>query len=138
MVGGHAALEELLQLVLLQQPERGTALHLGYGALDGAVADGDLLDLAVRLASSARHEGEAPYALLVIVGCLSHAGAGADQSVALGSRGVVATLGAPLAVLGAVATLGIDDGAGIEGLAEEVLGQLVGSLVEGLLVGVGE
>ena len=51
--------------------------------LDGAVADAHHIDLAIGLATPARHKREAPNALLAIVAGLRYASAGADDRVAL-------------------------------------------------------
>ena len=50
----------------------------------------------------------------------------------------MSTLGAPLTVLWAITTLGVDDRASIEGIAHEVLGDLVCCLVEFFLIRGGE
>ena len=97
--------------------------------LDGAVADAHHIDLSIGLATPTRHEREAPDALLAVVAGLRYASAGADDRVALCRGRIVCALCAPLTVLGAVATLCIDDGAGIECLPHEVLGDLVCCLV---------
>ena len=97
--------------------------------LDGAVADAHHIDLSIGLATPTRHEREAPDTLLAIVAGLRYTSAGADDRVALCGGRIVSALCTPLTILGAVPTLSVDDGAGIECLPHKVLGDLVCGLV---------
>ena len=97
--------------------------------LDGAVADAHHIDLSIGLATPTRHERKAPDTLLAIVAGLRYTSAGADDRVALCGGRIVSALCTPLTVLGAVPTLSVDDGAGIECLPHEVLSNLVCCLV---------
>ena len=97
--------------------------------LDGAVTDAHHIDLSIGLATPTRHERKAPDTLLAIVAGLRYTSAGADDRVALCGGRIVSALCTPLTVLGAVPTLSVDDGAGIECLPHEVLGDFVCCLV---------
>ena len=97
--------------------------------LDGAVADAHHIDLSIGLATPTRHEREAPDTLLAIVAGLRYTSARADDRVALCGGRIVSALCTPLTVLGAVPTLSVDDGASVECLPHEVLGDLVCCLV---------
>ena len=70
----------------------------------------------------------------MIIGCLGYTLGWTNEGIALRSGSIVSALGAPLAVFGTVATLGIDDGAGVKGFPHEVLRDFMGCLIEFLLV----
>ncbi len=121
MVGSDTMIEEDLQLLLGEQSQGSAALDVGL-FLDGAVACRHPVYFGHGGCASAGDEGEATDALSAIVFGLLGADLGGEESVLFYRRGIMAALGAPLAVLRTVATLGVDDGTRVEGIAHEMSG----------------
>ena len=120
--------------MLCGEKTKGTTDFDVYGFLNGSDTLTDLIYFCIAQGSAGGDDRVTQDAAVGIIFCLFYNFLGVEKRILLGTGVIVSGLGTELAVLGALATFTIDDGADIEGVLTKVLSDFVGAFAEFLEV----